>query len=324
MKILSDSSPALRDFEPSADGFFDELFLGLSQDPKSIPSKFLYDNTGSELFDQICCLDEYYPTRTEMLILRNHVAEICTLFGSDCRLIELGSGSSAKARVLLDHLHEPAAYVPIDIAGDHLLQSTARLAYVYPELCITPVCADFTGALTLPEPPYSTKRTVALFPGSTIGNLRPVEAEKFLHRIATLCGAGGGLLIGVDLKKDRSTLERAYNDARGITAAFNLNLLTRINRSFNAGIRNNQFQHYAFYSEEFGRIEMHLVSLVDQTAQLNGTPFVFGQGEHIITEYSYKYAAQEFGKLATRSGWTVKRFWTDAAKLFSVQYLEVR
>ena len=324
MKILSAPSPALYDFEPSAGEFFDELFLGLSQNPKSIPSKFLYDKTGSELFDQICCLDEYYPTRTEVLILRNNVAEISTLFGSDCRLIELGSGSSAKTRILLDHLHEPAAYVPIDIAGDHLLQSTARLARVYPELCITPVCADFTGALTLPESSYSTKRTVVFFPGSTIGNLEPVEAEKFLRGIAILCGAGGGLLIGVDLKKDRPTLERAYNDARGITAAFNLNLLTRINRAFSAGIRDDQFQHYAFYNEEFGRIEMHLVSLADQTAQLNGTPFVFGQGEHIITEYSYKYAAQEFAKLAARSGWTVKRLWTDAAKLFSVQYLEVR
>ena len=314
----------MHEFEPSADDFFDELFLGLSQDQKSIPSKFLYDETGSELFDQICCLDEYYPTRTEMLILRNHVAEICTLFGSDCRLIELGSGSSAKTRVLLDHLHEPAAYVPIDIAGDHLLRSTARLAHVYPQLYITPICADFTDAFTLPQPPYSTKRTVAFFPGSTIGNLKPVEAEKFLRRIATLCGTGGGLLIGVDLKKDRPTLERAYNDARGITAAFNLNLLTRINRSFNAGIRSHQFQHYAFYNEEFGRIEMHLVSLVDQTAQLNGTPFVFGEGEHIITEYSYKYTAQEFANLAARSGWRVKRFWTDAANLFSVQYLEVK
>jgi dimethylhistidine N-methyltransferase len=324
MKILSDPSPSLHDLEPSPDRFFDELFLGLSRGPKSIPSKFLYDKTGCELFDQICCLDEYYPTRTEMLILQDNVAEICTLFGPECRLIELGSGSSAKTRVLLDHLYEPAAYVPIDIARDHLLQSTARLARIYPELCMTPVCADFTSALTLPEPPYAMQRTVAFFPGSTIGNLQPTEAEKFLRRIAILCGAGGGLLIGVDLKKDRLTLERAYNDARGITAAFNLNLLTRINRLFNAEIRSDQFQHYAFYNEEFGRIEMHLVSLVDQTVQLNGTPLVFGQGEHIVTEFSYKYTVREFAELAARSGWTVKRLWTDAARLFSVQYLTVR
>jgi uncharacterized SAM-dependent methyltransferase len=163
MKILSDPSPSLHDFEPSPDRFFDELFLGLSRDPKSIPPKFLYDKTGCELFDQICCLDEYYPTRTEMLILQDNVAEICTLFGPECRLIELGSGSSAKTRVLLDHLYEPAAYVPIDIARDHLLQSTARLARIYPELCMTPVCADFTSPLTLPEPPYAMQRTVAFF-----------------------------------------------------------------------------------------------------------------------------------------------------------------
>jgi uncharacterized SAM-dependent methyltransferase len=181
MKILSDPSPSLHDFEPSPDRFFDELFLGLSRNPKSIPSKFLYDKTGCELFDQICCLHEYYPTRTEMLILRDSAAEIGALLGPGCRLIELGSGSSAKTRVLLDHLYEPAAYVPIDIARDHLLQSAARLARIYPELCITPICADFTSTLTLPEPPYSTQRTVAFFPGSTIGNLQPTEAEKFLR-----------------------------------------------------------------------------------------------------------------------------------------------
>src|SRR6201984_135004 len=278
MKILSGLSPALHDFEPSADSFSEELFLGLSRNPKSIPSKFLYDETGCELFDQICCLDEYYPTRTEMLILRDNVAEICTLFGPECRLVELGSGSSAKTRILLDHLQAPAAYVPVDIALEQLLQSSARLARLYPELCITPVCADFTTAFTLPEMPGPVRRTVAFFPGSTIGNLEPAEAENFFRRISLLCGAGGGLLIGVDLKKDRLTLERAYNDARGITASFNVKLLTRINRSFNAEIRSDQFQHYAFYNKEFGRIEMHLVSLVDQTVQLNGTPFVFGQG----------------------------------------------
>jgi L-histidine Nalpha-methyltransferase len=323
MKIVTDRSTAFHGLEPSADGFFEELVLSLSQNPKSIPAKFLYDKTGSELFDQICCLDEYYPTRTEMQILRTHVAEICALFGSDCRLIELGSGSSAKTRILLDHLPDLTAYVPVDIAADHLLQSAGRLNQIYPEIYITPVCADFTSTLTLPEPPYATQRTVAFFLGSTIGNLEPAEAEEFLRTIARLCGDSGGLLIGVDLKKDRHTLERAYNDALGTTAAFNLNLLTRINRSFNAGIRCDQFRHHAFYNEELGRIEMHLVSLVDQIAQLNGTPIVFRQGEHIVTEYSYKYAASEFANLAARAGWSVKRFWDDRGRLFSVQYLEV-
>jgi dimethylhistidine N-methyltransferase len=238
-------------------------------------------------------------------------------------LVEFGSGSSAKTRILLDHLHAPAAYVPVDIALEQLLQSSARLARVYPELRITPVCADFTTAFTLPEIPRPVRRTVAFFPGSTIGNLEPAEAENFFRKISFLCGTDGGLLIGVDLKKDRLTLERAYNDARGVTARFNLNLLTRINRSFGAGIRQDKFRHHAFYNEEFGRIEMHLVSLAEQTIQLNGTGFSLQEGEHIVTEHSYKYSLDEFAKLAGRSGWAVRRLWTDAANLFSVHYLAV-
>jgi len=223
---------------------------------------------------------------------------------------------------LLDHLRFPAAYVPVDIARAHLLRCSASLARVYPGLCITPVCANFTKVFTLPDMPCPVRRTVAFFPGSTIGNLEPPEAENFLRRIAILCGADGGFLIGVDTKKDRLTLERAYNDARGVTARFNLNLLARINRSFGAGIREDKFQHRAFYNEEFGRIEMHLVSLVEQTVQLNGT-FFFEEGEHIVTEHSYKYSVDEFAKLAGRSGWAVKKLWTDPGDLFSVQYLAV-
>ena len=323
MKVRSDAHPALHDLEPSVGAFLAELLRGLSQRPKSIAAKFFYDEMGCQLFDEICSLDEYYLTRTEMRILREKVAEICALFGPECRLVEFGSGSNAKTRILLDHLHAPAAYVPVDIALEQLLQCSARLARVYPELCITPVCADFTTAFTLPEMPCPVRRTVAFFPGSTIGNLEPAEAENFFRKISLLCGADGGLLIGVDLKKDRLTLERAYNDARGVTARFNLNLLTRINRSFGAGIRQDKFQHHAFYNEEFGRIEMHLVSLVEQTIQLNGTTFSLQEGEHIVTEHSYKYSLDEFAKLAGRSGWAVKGLWTDAANLFSVHYLAV-
>ena len=323
MKVRSDAHPALHDLEPSVDAFHAELLRGLSRRPKSIAAKFFYDEMGCQLFDEICGLDEYYLTRTEMRILREKAAEISALFGPECRLVEFGSGSNAKTRILLDHLDAPAAYVPVDIALEHLLRCSTRLARVYPELCITPVCADFTTAFTLPEMPCPVRRTVAFFPGSTIGNLEPAEAENFFRRISLLCGAGGGLLIGVDLKKDRLTLERAYNDARGVTARFNLNLLTRINRSFGAGIRRDKFQHHAFYNEEFGRIEMHLVSLVEQTIQLNGTTFSFQEGEHIVTEHSYKYSVDEFAKLAGRSGWAVKRLWTDAANLFSVHYLAV-
>ncbi len=314
---------ALYDLEPSADAFLAELLCGLSQRPKSIAAKFFYDEVGSQLFDEICCLEEYYPTRTEMGILQEKVTEICTLFGPKCRLVEFGSGSSAKTRILLDHLHGPITYVPVDIALEQLLECSARLAGVYPELCITPVCADFTTAFSLPEVPSPVRRTVAFFSGSTIGNLEPAEAEKFLRKVSLLCGVDGGLLIGVDLKKDRFTLERAYNDARGVTARFNLNLLTRINRSFGAGIRPDKFQHHAFYNEEFGRIEMHLVSLVKQTIQLNGTTVFFQEGEHIVTEHSYKYTVDEFAKLAERSGWAVKGLWTDEANLFSVHYLAV-
>jgi dimethylhistidine N-methyltransferase len=323
MKVPSDAHPALHDLEPSVDAFLAELLRGLSRRPKSIAAKFFYDEMGCQLFDEICCLDEYYLTRTEMRILREKAAEICALIGPECRLVELGSGSNAKTRILLDHLDAPVAYVPVDIALEHLLRCSTRLARVYPELCITPVCADFTTAFTLPEMPCPVRRTVAFFPGSTIGNLEPAEAASFFRRISLLCGAGGGLLIGVDLKKDRLTLERAYNDERGVTARFNLNLLTRINRSFGARIRRDKFQHHAFYNEEFGRIEMHLVSLVEQTIQLNGTTFSFQEGEHIVTEHSYKYSVDEFAKLAGRSGWAVKRFWTDAANLFSVHYLAV-
>jgi len=323
MKGRNHAGPVPHDLEPSAAAFFDELSRGLSRHPKSIAPKFFYDEIGCRLFEEICGLDEYYLTRTEMRILREKVSEICALFGPECRLVEFGSGSNAKTRILLDHLRAPAAYVPIDIARAHLLRSSARLALVYPELCITPVCADFTAPFTLPEIPSTVRRTVAFFPGSTIGNLEPAEAEDFLRRAALLCGAGGGLLIGVDLKKDSPTLERAYNDALGVTAAFNLNLLGRINRLFGAGIRSEKFKHHAFYNEECGRIEMHLVSLVQQTVQLNGLTFFLGEGEHIVTEHSYKYSAEEFAQLAERSGWIVKRLWTDPANLFSVQYLAV-
>jgi dimethylhistidine N-methyltransferase len=323
MKVRSDAHPALHDLEPSVGAFLAELLRGLSQRPKSIAAKFFYDENGSRLFDEICSLDEYYLTRTEMGILRENAAEICALFGPECRLVELGSGSSAKTRILLDHLHAPATYVPVDIALEQLLESSASLARLYPEFCITPVCADFTTAFTLPEMPCPVRRTVAFFPGSTIGNLEPAEAENFFRKISLLCGPDGGFLIGVDLKKDRLTLERAYNDALGVTARFNLNLLTRINRSFGARIRQDEFQHHAFYNEEFSRIEMHLVSLVEQSIQLNGTTFSLQEGEHIVTEHSYKYSLDEFAKLAERSGWAVQRLWTDPANLFSVHYLAV-
>ncbi len=310
--------------KPYQDSFCDEVLRGLAHRPKRIASKFFYDEVGCHLFEEICQLDEYYLTRTEIDILRENATEICRALGPECLLVEFGSGSNVKTRILLDHLFAPAAYVPVDIARANLLRCSARLSDDYPDLRILPVCADFTTDFTLPKMPSALKRIVAFFPGSTIGNLDPAEAEDFLRRIAVLCGLGGGLLIGIDLKKETQRLERAYNDARGITAKFNLNLLARINRSFRANIRRENFRHYAFYNKELGRIEMHLVSLTEQIVQLNGAHIAFAEGEQIATEYSYKYTIQEFGDLATRSGWSVGEVWTDPEHLFCVQHLVAR
>jgi dimethylhistidine N-methyltransferase len=324
IKSDGDPSDSFQDVGPSPEAFRREVLRGLSEHPKRIAPKFFYDEIGCQLFDEICQLDEYYPTRTEIRILQENIREICLALGPECRVVEFGSGSGLKTRILLDHLFSPVAYVPVDIARAYLLRCSARLGRIYPELRVLPVCADYTAEFLLPEPPLPARRTVAFFPGSTIGNLEPSEAEHFLRRIAGLCGQGGGLLIGVDLKKDRHTLERAYNDVRGVTAAFNLNLLTRINRAFDARIRRDRFRHHAFYNEGRGRVEMHLVSLVPQTVRLNGAEITFRQNESVITEHSYKYSVEGFAELAARAGWTVQKLWMDAGHLFSVQYLATR
>ncbi len=313
-----------RDAEPYQDGFRDEVLRGLAQRPKRIAPRFFYDEVGCQLFEEICQLEEYYLTRTEIDILRENATAICRALGPDCLLVEFGSGSNVKTRILLDHLFAPAAYVPVDIARTSLLRCSARLSDDYPDLCVLPVCADFTTDFALPEIPPLLQRIVAFFPGSTIGNLEPAEAEDFLRRTAVLCGPGGGLLIGIDLKKDSNRLERAYNDARGVTAKFNLNLLDRINRSFGTDIPCENFRHYAFYNEELGRIEMHLVSMAEQIVQLNGARIAFAEGEQITTEHSYKYTVREFADLATRSGWSVRELWTDPEQLFCVLHLVAR
>lgn len=313
-----------RDAEPYQDGFRDEILRGLAQRPKRIAPKFFYDEVGCQLFEEICQLEEYYLTRTEIDILRENATAICRALGPECLLVEFGSGSNVKTRILLDHLLAPVAYVPVDIARTSLLRCSARFSDDYPDLCVLPVCADFTTDFALPEIPPLLQRIVAFFPGSTIGNLEPAEAEDFLRRTAVLCGPGGGLLIGIDLKKDPNRLERAYNDARGVTAKFNLNLLDRINRSFGTDIPCENFRHYAFYNEELGRIEMHLVSMAEQIVQLNGARIAFAEGEQITTEYSYKYTVREFADLATRSGWSVRELWTDPEQLFCVLHLVAR
>lgn len=312
---------ALHDLHPPQDDLFTEVRAGLEQTPKTLPCKFFYDEKGSALFEAICDLEEYYPTRTEMLILEDAATEIAGLAGDAPLLIELGSGSSRKTRFLLDAL-QPLAYLPIDIACAALLQACDHLRDQYPELLLYPVCADYTRPLHLPAPiGLESARRLVFFPGSTIGNFTPVEAVHFLKNARQLCGEDGALLIGVDLKKAPARLQAAYNDARGVTAAFNLNLLARLNQELGADFDLEAFQHHAFYHEALGRMEMHLVSLKPQQALIQGQRFHFDCGETIHTENSYKYSKEQFQQLAAEAGFEPLHCWTDADELFSVHYL---
>jgi len=298
-----------------------EVLKGLSSLPKAISPKFFYDEYGSQLFDQITELPEYYPTRTEIGILQAHGQEMISLLGKDCLLIELGSGSSLKIRVLLDAL-QPAAYMPIDISKEHLLKSAEILAVDYPELAIHATCADYSDHFHLPYEPNGTPKA-AFFPGSSIGNFEPLEAQALLQRVAEFLGPGSTLLIGVDIKKDRQRLNAAYNDAAGVTAAFNLNLLTRINRELDADFELSRFNHHAFYNEAQGRIEMHLVSKTPHEVQVDGQTFQFTKGESIHTENSYKYDIAQFQALTNKAGFQPIQVWTDVDDLFSIHCLKV-
>jgi dimethylhistidine N-methyltransferase len=317
IRPLLDRSPSLREFLRA-------VLDGLSQTPRSLPCKYFYDAAGSRLFDRICELEEYYLTRTEIDIMRRCAAQMASCLGPGCQLIECGSGSSVKTRFLLDRLPAPAAYVPIDISCDHLAHSAAALAAGYPELEVLPLCADYTEDFELPRPRARVQRRAVYFPGSTIGNLTPERAASFLGRLAALGGRGGALLIGVDLQKEAAVIEPAYNDAAGVTAAFNLNLLRRINRELGADFELEAWAHRAFYDQVHGRIEMHLVSRRPQVVTLDRKRFSFERGETIRTEYSYKHSLEGFAALAAGSGFQVEQVWTDASGLFSVQYLTVR
>ncbi len=298
------------------------MIRGLQKPKKELLSKYFYDEVGSDLFEQICDLDEYYPTRTELSILQECVEEIASIVGANCLLIEYGSGSSKKTRKLLDALQTPAAYVPIDISKELLMQTVASLAATYPTLEVLPVCADYTSAFVIPSPKRPVSRRIGYYPGSTIGNFDPEPAKHFLQQIARTC-KGGGLLIGVDLKKDFNILHRAYNDQQGLTAQFNKHLLARINQELDANFHIQQFGHYAFYNPGESRIEMHLVSLKNQTVRIGEVEISFKLGESIWTESSYKYTLEEFAELAATAGFTVEHIWTDERQLFSVQYLSV-
>jgi len=297
------------------------VISGLSQEQKRLAPKYFYDANGSALFDSICELDEYYPTRTEMKVLEDRAKEITDLIYG-YHLIEFGSGSSAKIRILLNTASQLASYVPVDISRDHLLAAANTIANDYPNLHVIPICTDFTQRFELPDYVSQGKKAI-FFPGSTIGNFGRLEAGQFLSMLAEILGNDGSLFVGVDLRKDPNILNAAYNDAKGVTAAFNLNLLVRINRELNANFDLSAFEHKAHYNASKGRIEMHLLSKTEQTVIVGGREFHFNRHETIHTENSHKYDIDEFHKMGRQAGFTPEKTWTDSNKLFSIHYLRV-
>jgi dimethylhistidine N-methyltransferase len=321
LKIPVDTNFTFYDFEPTMESLEDDVLAGLSADPKFLSPKFFYDKRGSQLFDQICELPEYYPTRTEIGLLEDHGHEMAELIGKGHLLFELGSGSSKKIRTLLDAIR-PRFYVPMDISHDHLRNSAAGIAERFPWLEVHAACVDYSKPWELPFDPGPVKRT-AFFPGSSIGNFSPKDAIILLARVMKMLGKGGGLLIGVDLKKDPAILNAAYNDAAGVTAAFNMNALDNINRNLDGSFDLDAFSHHAYYNEEMGRIEMHLVSARRQSARVGEHLFQFEEGETIHTENSYKFDIEEFHERAGEAGFGPVKVWIDANRLFSIHYLEV-
>jgi L-histidine Nalpha-methyltransferase len=310
-------------FNDSAAKFRADVLRGLRAPKKELPCKYFYDEVGSALFEQITELEEYYPTRTELGIMERYAAEMAGLLGPRCLLIEYGSGTSIKTRLLLDQLRHPAGYVPIDVSGEHLDRSARALGKEYPGIEVLPLCADFTLPLGLPAFRKAVTRRVVYFPGSTLGNFTPEAAIALLRQTAALCGRDGGLLLGIDQQKDPRVIEAAYNDRQGVTAAFNRNILVRINRELGANFDIEQFAHRAFYNSAHGRIEMHLVSCRDQVVHVHvaDLAFFFAAGESIHTENSYKYSLPALNDLAQASGFAVERVWTDERQYFSVAYL---
>jgi dimethylhistidine N-methyltransferase len=297
-----------------------DVIAGLSNNPRSLPCKYFYDERGAALFQKICELPEYYITRTEIDILGRYHAEIAAQLGPNVELIGLGTGAGTKTRILIDGLEKPAVYVPIDISEKQLRKSSMFFQKIFPNLEILPVCADYLQPVVLPAPRRKAARNVVYFPGSTIGNFEPNEALEFLRRIGKVSGRGGGLLIGVDLQKDQGVIEAAYNDKAGVTAEFNLNLLAHINRETGANFDLSQWQHRAIYGSEAGRIEMYLISVADQTVRIGDREFHFRAGEKILTEHSYKHTPEGFIALAGQAGFDFVKLWTDDARLFGVFY----
>ena len=302
--------------------FATDVVAGLTATPKRLSPKYFYDHTGSALFEQITELPEYYPTRTEIGILNAHAADIAALMPQGAALVEFGSGSSTKTRIVLSTARALGAYVPVDISAQFLQQQAAELRREYPTLKVLPVAADFTKPFELPDAMRMMPR-VGFFPGSTIGNFEPHEAAAFLRHAARILGAGSTFIVGVDLVKDTTVLQKAYNDSQQVTAKFNLNLLTRINRELGARFNLACFEHHAFFNRERSRIEMHLASLKRQRIKVCGECVEFRAGETIHTESSYKYSIESFGCLARGAGWTPTAVWTDADSYFSVHALKL-
>ena len=296
--------------------FIKEVISGLQQTPKMLPSKYFYDTRGSQYFDQICDLNEYYPYRTELAMLPEIASDLEQMLEDSWEIVEFGAGSLVKIRLLLQQLSNIQHYVPIDIAGEHLRDATQKLQDEFPQLEVVPIEADFTQPTKLPV--ALSRPKLGFFPGSTIGNFDPGQAREFLIHARHSLGVGSRLLIGVDTKKDPALLHRAYNDEAGVTAAFNRNILHHINRVCDANFNPQAFVHYAFYNPQAGRVEMHLISTEEQQIEIDEYTISFSEGENIHTENSYKYTPEEFSHLASRSGWRKERLWLDSQHMFSV------
>jgi dimethylhistidine N-methyltransferase len=303
------------------DSFAADVISGLSARHKQLPPKYFYDATGSRLFSEICSTEEYYVTRSETVLLRHVAAEVAAGIPNGSALVEFGSGESAKTRLLLDAAPQLSAYVPIDISADALCEAAGRLARDYPQLCIAPVVADFTGHFRLPSAADGCSR-VGFFLGSTIGNFDRDGAVRFLRSVRQVLGIHATLLVGVDLIKDPSTLTAAYDDSRGVTARFNKNLLARINRELGGDFEPNAFDHLALWNAEHGRMEMHLVSRKDQIVNAAGQSFAFRRGESLHTENSHKFTVDTFSRLAAEAGWSVNKNWISDAPQVALFRLE--
>jgi dimethylhistidine N-methyltransferase len=311
----------LHDLQPSADDMLGDVLAGLSHNPRQLPSKYFYDAHGSKLFERICAQPEYYLTRAELALMHAHLGPIADALGPEVLLVEYGSGSGIKTRLLLEHLHQPVAYMPVEISRSALMASVGRLGEQFPEVEMLPVCADFTQPIDLPAPKRRQRRSVIYFPGSTIGNFDSRAAARLLRQMREEMGPGGAALVGVDLVKEPAIIEAAYNDAAGITAAFTLNMLTRFNRELDADFDLDGFAHRAQFNPMAERIETHIDSLRDQDVHIAGQTFHFDKDEPVLVEYSCKYSPASFARLAKKADLKVEQVWTDPENLFSLQYL---